>query len=168
MTSVDPIQQLRMAAISERLGDTVGSDQLIRAALDAVLAGVDSPALVELAGLGRSEEPEAHDLFARVIDQLEIAPTLPDDPAAARWELVRWWCQLIVDQKLAPEVGGQLIWFEGFNKLDYPDTLQPLVGWVSEWDDWTEDWNVPRDVFSDRIIDAAKQLLKQPWPPHRR
>lgn len=51
MTSVDPIQQLRMAAISERLGDTVGSDQLIQAALDAVLAGVDSPALVELAGL---------------------------------------------------------------------------------------------------------------------
>lgn len=165
MKGVDSIQQLRMAAIREWLGDTVGSDHLIQAALDALLAGVDSPALTELAGLGRSEEPEAHDLFERVIDELDLAPTLPDDPTAARWELVRWWCQLIVDGRLAPEVGGRLIWLDGFNELDGPEMLRPLVGWVSEWEDWNEGWRVPRAIYRDRIIDAAKQILEQPWPP---
>src|SRR3954468_18399008 len=100
-----------MAAIRERLGRSVGSDQLIKAALDAVLAGFDSPALGQLAGLGRREEPEAHDLFSRVIDEFELAPSLPAEPTAARWGLVRWWCQLIVDGDLPPEVGGRLIWF---------------------------------------------------------
>ncbi len=38
MTETDPIQPLRMVAIRERLGQTIGSDQLIKAALDAILA----------------------------------------------------------------------------------------------------------------------------------
>ena len=168
MTETDPIQALRMAAIWERLGQTVGSNQLIKAALDALLAGVESPALAQLAGLGRGEEPEAHDLFNRVIDELGLAPTLPDDPAAARWELVRWWCQLIIDEKLPPEVGGRLIWFEGWNKLNYPNTLQPLVGWVSEWEDWTNAWDTPRQTYRQRIVNAARELLEQPWPPQAR
>lgn len=165
MTDVDPIQQLRMAAISERLGRMIGSDKLIQAALDAVLGGVDSPSLIRLAGLGRNEEPEAHDLFSQVIDELALAPTLPAHPTAARWELVRWWCSLIVDGQLPPEVAGRLIWMDGWNELNYPDELQPLVGWVSEWEDWTKDWDVPRDTYREHIVDAAKQLLEKPWPP---
>lgn len=168
MTETDPIQPLRMAAIRERLGQTVGSDQLINAALDALLAGIESPTLAHLAGLGRSEEPEAHDLFNRVIDELALAPTLPADPVAARWELVRWWCQLIVDGKLPPEVGGRLIWVEGWNELDYPNALQPLVGWVSEWSDWTDAWGTSRETYRQRITDAAHALLEQPWPPEPR
>jgi hypothetical protein len=100
---VDPIQPLRMAAIYERLGQHVGSDQLIKMALDAVLAGVDSPALVLLAGLGRKEEPEAHELFALACDELGLAPALPADPAAARWKLIRWLSGLIMAGELAPK-----------------------------------------------------------------
>lgn len=165
MTETDPIQALLMAAIRERLGEAVGSDQLIKAALDALLAGAESPALAQLAGLRRSEEPEAHDLFNRVIDELGLAPALPDDPTAARWELVRWWCQLIIDENLPPEVGGQLIWFEGWDKLKRPSALQPLVGWVSEWEDWTPARDTPLEIYRQRIINAARELLEQPWPP---
>jgi hypothetical protein len=86
----DPIQPLRMAAIRGRLGQYVGSDQLIKIALDAVLAGIDSPSLAQLAGLGRNEEPEAHELFVLACDELSLAPTLPADLLAARWELIRW------------------------------------------------------------------------------
>jgi hypothetical protein len=164
MTQTDPVQALRIAAIRERLGPTVGSDQLIKAALDALIAGVESPALAQLAGLGRSEEPAAHALFSHVIDELELAPALPDNPTAARWELIRWWCQLIIDGKLPVEIGGRLIWLEGWDKLNYPDALQPLVGWVSEWEDWTDAWDTPHDTYRQRIINAARELLEQPWP----
>jgi hypothetical protein len=108
--ATDPIQPLRMAAIYERLGQHVGSDQLIKIALDAVLAGIDSPALVLLAGLGRKEEPEAHELLALACDELGLAPTLLSDPAVARWELIRWLSELIVAGELAPEDGARLIW----------------------------------------------------------
>lgn len=163
--AVDPVQSLRMIAISELLGRHVGSDQLISAAVDAVLAGVAGEALAQLAGLGRAEEPEAHGLFGQVVHELGLTPTLPVDPRVARWELVRWWCQLIVTEELRPEIGGRLIWFDGWNELDCPEALQSLVGWVSEWDDWDPNWNVPRETYAQRITEAAEQLLHQPWPP---
>jgi hypothetical protein len=47
---------------------------LIKIALDAVLAGIDSPALVQPAGLGRKEEPEARELFGLACDELGLAP----------------------------------------------------------------------------------------------
>lgn len=128
------------------------------------MAGFDSPALRELAGLGRREEPEAHGLFDRVIDELELASTLPTDPTAARWALVRWWCQLIVGGELAPEVAGRLIWFDRWNELGYPDALRPLVGWVSEWKDWRDDGGVPLGRFRAGIVREATLLLQRPWP----
>jgi hypothetical protein len=66
-----------------------------------VVAGVDGLAMAELAGLDRSEEPPAHDLFDRVIDELGRATTFAGGPGHPRVELVRWWGQLSV---LPPEV----------------------------------------------------------------
>jgi hypothetical protein len=43
-------QRLLTAAIHERLGHTVGSDQLIRLALDALMAGIDAFPPPEVAG----------------------------------------------------------------------------------------------------------------------
>lgn len=162
---VEHLQRLRRAAIYKRLGYTVGSDELIRIALDALMADIDTPALRQLAGLTRHEEPDAHELFDQVIDELVLAPSLPDHPTEARWELVRWWCQLIVDGHLQPEEAGQLIWAEGWSELGHPPALQPLVGWVSEWDDWNEHFTVPRETYQEYIVAEAKQLLDGPWPP---
>jgi hypothetical protein len=162
---VDHLQRLVRAAIYERLGYTVGSDQLIQMALDALMADLDTPALRQLAGLGRNEESDAHDLFAEVVHELGLAPTLPDHPTDARWELVRWWCQLIVDGHLPPEEGGLLAWTEGWDRLGHPAALQPLVGWVSEWEDWNEHYTVPRETYQANIIAEARRLLDGPWPP---
>lgn len=158
-------QRLLTAAIHERLGYTVGSDRLIRMALDALMAGIDTPALRLLAGLSRSEEADAHDLFGQVVHELGLAPPLPDHPIEARWALVRWWCQLIVDGHLPPEEAGWLISVEGWSELEHPSALQPLVGWVSEWEDWNEHYTVPRETYQEYIVAEATQLLDGPWPP---
>ena len=165
LTRVDHLQRLSRAAIYEALGYTVGSDQLIQMALDALMADVDTPALRQLAGLTRNEEAEAHDLFNQAIHELGLAPSVPDDPTQGRWELVRWWCQLIVDGHLPPEEAGQLIWAEGWSMLGHPSALQPLVGWVSEWEDWNEHFSVPRETYQEYIIAEAERLLAGPWPP---
>lgn len=158
----DPVEELRMLAIRQRLDGVVRADLLIEAAVRAVTRGVDSPSLPCLAGLTRQEEPEAQNLFRAVVGELGIAPP---EPTEGRWELVRWWCREIVGGRLRPEVGGRLIWFEGWQELGYPDCLQPLVGWTSEWEDWSPDWGVGRDRYERNIVAEAETLLAGPWPP---
>ena len=138
---------------------SVGSDVLIQAGLDALLVGVDSPSLRLLGGLGRSEQPEASDLFDAAIGELSLGTDLPPDPASARWVLVEWWAQLVVDRELAPHMGGRLIWHEGWNELDHPKALQPIVGWTSEWDDWRDDWEKPHEYYAQRITEACAEFL---------
>ena len=60
-----------------------------------------------------------------------------------------------------------MIWLEGWSELNHPGELQPLVGWVSEWEDWAKDWDAPRDTYREGIVDAAKQLLHESWPPQQ-
>ena len=151
-----------MLAIRQRLDGLVRADALIDAAVRALVNGVDSPSLRTLAGLSRKEEPEAQELFRSAASELEITPP---DATEGRWQLVRWWCSEIVAGKLRPEVGGRLIWMEGWDELDYPASLQPLVGWVSEWEDWTVAWGIEREEFERRIVAEANTLLSGPWPP---
>lgn len=65
-----------------------------------------------LAGLSRSEEGEAHDLFRAVVAELGIAPPTPIDTRTERWNLVRWLYEAIADGSVEPEVGGRLIWVD--------------------------------------------------------
>ncbi|MGA8790680.1 MAG: hypothetical protein WB535_17200 [Paenarthrobacter sp.] len=155
-----------MLAIREALyEDIVGADVLIATALSALLDGVDSPSLPLLAGLSRREEGEAHDLFNAVVNELNIAPPTPAKTTPERWNLVRWLCQALVDGALKPEYAGRLIWWEGWDELGYPESLRPLIGLVSEWDDWTPSWNIDRHQFGQLIVDEARKLLDGPWPP---
>jgi hypothetical protein len=98
-----------------------------------------------------------------VVSELDLSPP---EPAEGRWELIRWWCREIVEGRLRPEVGGRMIWWEGWNELGYPDSLQPLVGWVSEWKDWRADWGVEREEYERKIVAEARVLLARPWPPN--
>lgn len=100
LTHVDHRQRLLRAAIDESLGDTVGSDRLIQMTLDALMAGIDTPALRQLAGLSRSEEPDAHDLLAQVIHELGLAPAPSAHPPPTPRETYR--------QRIVAEAGRLL------------------------------------------------------------
>lgn len=162
---MNALRDLQVIAVREALGEIVGSDVIIETALRALLEGVDSPTLPLLAGLGRSEEGEAHDLFRRVVDELDIAPPSPVDSQASRWDLVRWACEAIVEGTVSPEMGGNIIWYDGWHELGYPDSLQGIVGAVSEFDDWSPTWELDREHYQQMIVDDAKALLAGPWPP---
>lgn len=158
----DPVGELRMLAIRQHLDGVVRADLLIEAAVRALVDGADSSSLTSLAGLTRKEEHEAQQLFRAVVDELEMAPP---DPTEGRWQLVRWWCREIVGGRLRPEIGGRLIWSEGWQELGYPDSLQPIVGWTSEWEDWTPHWGVEREDYERKIVSEAETLLAGAWPP---
>ncbi|ALE04763.1 hypothetical protein AL755_03490 (plasmid) [Arthrobacter sp. ERGS1:01] len=161
---MNALRDLRGYAIRSALNETVGADVLIDTAVRALLEGVDSPSLPLLAGLLRREEGEAQELFRAVTAELNLAPPPPIDSQSTRWRLVRWLCEAIVDGSAQPEVAGKFIW-DRWDELGYPKSLQPLVGWVSEWDDWHPSWDVEREHFQGLIVDEARTLLNGTWPP---
>ncbi|MFB7368444.1 hypothetical protein ACFC0D_01135 [Streptomyces sp. NPDC056222] len=162
MNHDDALQQLSRIAHERAFGRQVGSDRLIQAGLDALMAGVESPSLAMLAGLLRSEEPEAPALFDQVLEELGLLFQPPADPRAAKWAMAYWIAGQIVDGSLDPATGAHLIWADVAYDLDYPEDLQPLVSCALTLDDWDESWDVSVEALKNEAIDAAEQLLIKP------
>jgi hypothetical protein len=137
----------------------IGSDRLIQAGLDALLAGVDSPSLPLLAGLTRREEPEARALFDQVLRELGLFFEAPGDPVAARSALVHWLAGQITDGHLDPAEGALMIWHEVGWEPDRPAGLEEIVHCAVALDDWDEGWSVTRESLKRDVVAAARDLL---------
>ncbi|MFJ6940960.1 hypothetical protein [Streptomyces sp. NPDC101132] len=141
------------------LGSVVGSDRLIQAGLDALLAGVDCPSIGMLAGLTRREEPEAPELFDQVLDELGLSYSPPQDPTAAKWALAYWIAEQIADGSLDPAVGAYRLLADVAYDLRHPDELQDLVSCAHSFDDWDARWSLPREDLDAETVAAARNLL---------
>jgi hypothetical protein len=164
MTEEAALRQLRWLGQERVLGRHVGSDRLIQAGLDALLAGVDTPSAPLLAGLGRREEPEAPELFDRLLDELGFHYETPEDEAEAAWALIYRLAEQTVDGSLDPAVGADQIWLIMLTTLDmchpYPDELSPVAACASDLDDWNEEWDITLAELKDNAFRAAQHLLR--------
>ncbi|MEU8795429.1 hypothetical protein [Streptomyces sp. NPDC048643] len=162
MTPNEALEQLSHIARERAFCRHVGSDRLIRAGLDALIAGVESPSLPLLAGLLRREEPEAPELFDRVLEELGLLFQPPTDPRAAKWEMAYWVAAQIADGSLNPATGTHLIWADVAYDLGYPEELAPLVACAISLDDWEESWGgCPIEDLNKEAVEAARELLNQ-------
>ncbi|MBM7168098.1 hypothetical protein JQK87_06660 [Streptomyces sp. G44] len=159
MTHDEALKQLSHLARERAFGRHVGSDRLIQAGLDALIADVESPSLALLAGLLRSEEPEAPALFDQVLEELGLAFHPPADPQAAKWAMAQWIAGQIADGSLDPAAGTHLIWADIAYDLGYPEALQSLVSCAINLDGWEESWGVSREELSREAVEAANQFL---------
>ncbi|MFI5530031.1 hypothetical protein ACIA8O_15955 [Kitasatospora sp. NPDC051853] len=123
----EAVAGLRWSAIERAAGRHVGADRLIEAGLEALLGGADCPSLRLLAGLGRAEEAEAADLFERVLEELGLVSGLPGDEDQALWAMARWWAAMIVDGRLDPLEGADLILWGVFVPLGGPEELRAIT-----------------------------------------
>lgn len=160
MTRDDALKQLSHIARERAFGRHVGSDRLIQAGLDALIAEVESPSLAMLAGLLRSEEPEAPALFDQVLEELGLLFHPPADPRAAKWAMAHWIAGQIADGTLDPATGTLLIWSDIAYDLGYPEELQSLVSCPFNLDEWEESWGVSVEELNEEAIVAAKQFLR--------
>ncbi|MFI0242965.1 hypothetical protein [Streptomyces sp. NPDC016845] len=161
MTHDEALKQLSHLARERAFGRHVGSDRLIQAGLNALIAGVESPSLALLAGLLRSEEPEAPELFDQVLEELGLAFHPPADPRAAKWAMAYWIAGQIADGSLHPATGTHLIWADIAYDLDYPEDLQPLVSCAINLDGWEESWDVSCEELNREAVEAANQFLSR-------
>ncbi|MEV0485257.1 hypothetical protein AB0I69_32165 [Streptomyces sp. NPDC050508] len=151
--------RLGRLARARAFGCHVGSDQLIQAGLDALLADVDSPSLPLLAGLARREEPEAPELFDQVLDELGLSFEPPADPTAAQWAHAYWLAEEITDGSLDPATGADLIWTEVAGALDHPDALAPIVQCAISLADEDDDRTASFEALRLDALQAARDLL---------
>lgn len=161
MTRDDALKKLSHIARERAFGRHVGSDRLIEAGLNALMAGVESPSLAMLAGLLRSEEPEAPALFNQVLEELGLLFHPPADPRAAKWAMAYWIAGQIADGSLDPTAGTHLIWTDIAYDLGYPEQLEPLLHCAHNLDGWEESWGVPFEELNGEAIEAAKQFLSK-------
>ncbi|MCX4667697.1 hypothetical protein OG453_13645 [Streptomyces sp. NBC_01381] len=161
MTPDDALKQLSHIARERAFGRHVGSDRLIQVGLDALIAGVESPSLATLAGLFRSEEPEAPALFDQVLEELGLFFHPPADPRAAKWAMAYWVAGQIADGSLDPAVGTHLIWSDIAYDLGYRVELEPFVHCAHNLDGWEESWGASVEELNGEAVKAAKQFLSK-------
>ncbi|MFC9602532.1 hypothetical protein ACFTTN_03610 [Streptomyces niveus] len=114
-----------------------------------------------LAGLLRSEEPEAPALFDQVLEELGLLFHPPADPRAAKWAMSYWIAGQIADGTLGPATGTRLIWADITYDLGYPEELEPPVHCAHNLDGWEEGWGVSLEDMNREAVEVAKQFLSK-------
>ncbi|WP_406864891.1 hypothetical protein ABZO31_32410 [Streptomyces sp. HUAS MG47] len=166
MTEDEAVDRLRVLAVERLANDVVGSDRLIRAGLDALLAGVDTPSLARLAGLTRREEPEASDLFEAVLDELALRDGLPGTRTDAAWWIVRRTLARIVDGSVDPVEGADRVWDLAHPGHWFDSAVAPVVqGLITAYDVGGDDEPERLEAAREEIRTAARALLALPEPP---
>ncbi|WP_432849105.1 hypothetical protein ACQPXB_00700 [Amycolatopsis sp. CA-161197] len=153
--------ELAALAVDRLAGRTVLPDDLVAAAVRAVVAGLDSPTLPELAGLGH-DDATAPDLFAQVVAELGIE--VPADAAAARWQLLGEALAVLARGDVSVKEGATAVW-ELDSRLDHPGALAEMRRWIAMLGSWIPTDVTPVSFCEDQILQQARELLAGTWPP---
>ncbi|MHB0914899.1 MAG: hypothetical protein ACYC4M_04345 [Thermoleophilia bacterium] len=145
-------QSLEIASCKVALDVSRPSD-LIDAATDALVEGLDTPSLRILAGLAEADGAEVKKMFDRSLDELNIS--LPNEREAAL-RLAQLICIEILTGQTHPYKGAKRIWKLSLqvNDEEMPE-LDPFIYSFSEWEERPED----RKFFEDKIMIEAREFL---------
>jgi hypothetical protein len=152
VTGADPLE---VAAWRLAVG-TLASEDLPGLATDALVRGLDSPALRVLAGQPRDDVRESADLFRVVIDELGIE--VPD-AETAWWHLIRRTAADMVTGRIGPADGAAELWLAYERVRDNGD-LRIFVGLASELEDHPE----AAEQLVAAMVAEARDLLARPVP----
>lgn len=150
------VEPLQVAAWRWVTGDQPAED-LPALATDALVRGLDSPALRELAGTATEDYWAIKDHFERTAHELDLA--MPDEQTAL-WRLTRYKAEEIVSGAVSPSSGAHWVWREVWRRIEREGDLRIFVALADEWDDHPDD----RREIEAQIIEAAKALLRQAEP----
>lgn len=139
-----------------RLGD-LPAEKLPDAALQALIAGCDTPALAQLAGMEGSGWSEIDPVTRRVFDERERE--LPSEDEAVKWVADGLLRRLVAgqeDPRTTVRRLGKLAW----KAVDRPafDDLLAFVGLDDDWD-LVEQQIIPPVDMPARVRETAREML---------
>jgi hypothetical protein len=147
------VEELKRAADDYVLG-RLGAEELPMAAALALARGVDSPALRELAGLGRADVRDATDLFERVMTDLGHPLR---SSQAVRWDRARQVAARLLDgTAAAPDAAWEIaaLLYEP-DRGRWSDLAMRFEVLAVDWDDHPDH----HPSITGRIEVAARALL---------
>jgi hypothetical protein len=153
---VGAMEPLKLAAARLAIGEQA-AEELPDIAADALVRGLDSPALRVAAGLPSRDVRGARDAFEDALRELDIP--IPDEQAAL-WMLTRDALEGIAGGSLAAYDGASWIWRSVYPRFELEGDLRVFVGLASEWDDHPG----RRPDIERAIREAASALLAQDQP----
>ncbi|HUY74489.1 MAG TPA: hypothetical protein VMW11_08260 [Candidatus Dormibacteraeota bacterium] len=131
----------------------VGPEAMPSEAANALLEGVDSRSIRQLAGLNNAERDEVRVVFQTALRELDIeSPTLREAAILVATEVAG----RITDGSVSPYAGAKEIWDIARRlPLEHLPEFDTFVYGASEWEERPEN----RQNFADGIIAAAHDLV---------
>lgn len=156
MTPAEALSALQLAYWRLELGDQPPED-LVGLAVDALVTGLDGPALAELAGMNAADVASVREVFGLVAVEQGLERS---NEQAAIWQLVRHTARQIVDGTLEPIEGARWLWREASYRAEPEGDLRVFEGLASEADGHPDD----RAQLSHAVVQEAVQLLARETP----
>lgn len=133
----------------------IRSEDIHIAAARLLEGGVDSPALVRLAGMIGATSWE----IGRVIEEAFAEGGLPPvDERAARWRLAYETARQLVAGDLSPREGAATMW-QLATELELPKPLRYFVYLAADYGEGPGDRATEEAWFDARILETAQELL---------
>jgi len=152
MAEYDPVE---VAAWQMAVG-RLASERLPELATDALVRGLDSPSLRELAGQSSGDVRDSADLFRVALRELEFE--VPD-AETAEWRLARKVATEVTVGTTSPAHGANELW-RTYHSVKDNDDLRVFVGLASMLDDSPDDIE---EIEAD-IVAAANEFLMRSEP----
>ncbi len=145
-------ENLRLVTAKYML-DAVGTDAIVSAATNALMEGVDSPSLRQLAGMNGADSAEVRAVFRATLRELQIESPTPREAAMLVATEI---AMRITRGVISPYDGAKEIWqiCAGLPEDELRE-LDPFVYAASEWEERPKD----RDRFAAGILGAAHDLV---------
>jgi hypothetical protein len=135
--------------------EMVPPEQMPDHATDLLVRGIESPAVIELAGMVRPSFWEVSPVVERAFREAGL-PALSREEAL--WRVAYATARSILDDLTAPREGATLLW-QICNELDMPEPLRYFVYLAA---DYGEGPGTPEEEaawFDTRIRETAQELL---------
>jgi hypothetical protein len=129
-------------------------------AVDLLSEGIESPAIIELAGLNRPTLSEVAPLVERVLRENSLEPM---ERTAAYWRASYSVARDIVNGKLAPRDGAGRLWSIA-SALELPEGLRTFVYYAADYGEGPESPEAEAAWFDEQIRKDARALLDQAAP----
>ena len=132
----------------------ITSEHMVEAATQALVDGLDSPSLRELAGVRVDDAPyEAPDLCARALEELGLTPA---DEHEARKALARSIARRIIDGEVDEFQDAGQLWRVFMTAARYPEFAGSLIGLEDEWEGG---WGRDRGELRREVRTVAREIL---------
>jgi hypothetical protein len=134
---------------------SIRPEDLHNAATELLDAGIESPALVRLAGMMGASSADVEPIMEEVFQEGGLAPV---DDRTARWRIAYETARQIVSKEVSPLNGATQLWHLA-SDLDLPKPLRYFVYLAADYGEGPKDPATEKKWFDERIIEAAQELL---------